>query len=179
MFTTVIITFPGHVEDEARRVACFLQEGKCDYVHIRKPSWERSEVEALLQAIPQALHERLVLHDRFELAVAYRLHGVHVNARNPLPPQGFAGSVSRSLHSLEQVARWKRHYAFVSLSPLFDSISKQGYRAAFTAGELERAKAAGIIDEKVFALGGVTFERLPAVQAMGFGGAMLLGDAWK
>ncbi len=179
MFTTVIITAPGVMADEARRIACFLEAGRCDYVHIRKPSWGRDAVEALLQAIPEALHERLVLHDRFELATAYGLHGVHVNSRNPMPPEGFTGRVSRSLHSIEEVARWKRDYTFVSLSPLFDSISKQGYRAAFTPDELAAAKAEGIIDEKVFALGGITFQRLPVVQSMGFGGAMLLGDAWK
>ncbi|MCD8310765.1 MAG: thiamine phosphate synthase [Prevotellaceae bacterium] len=179
MFTTVIITAPGVVADEARRVACFLDEGKCDYVHIRKPSWGRDAVEALIQSIPKEWHRCLVLHDRFELATAYGLHGVHVNSRNPVPPVGFTGSVSRSLHSIEEVARWKAHYTFVSLSPLFDSISKQGYRAAFTPDELAAAKAAGIIDEKVFALGGITFQRLPVVQSMGFGGAMLLGDAWK
>jgi thiamine-phosphate pyrophosphorylase len=67
----------------------------------------------------------------------------------------------------------------VSLSPIYDSISKQGYRAAFTREELLKAAQDGIIDNKVYALGGVTFSRLEEVKALGFGGAMILGDAWR
>lgn len=69
--------------------------------------------------------------------------------------------------------------AYLSLSPIFDSISKQGYHAAFTHEQLAEARRAGIIDHRVLALGGVTFARLPEVEAMGFGGAMILGDAWR
>ena len=29
------------------------------------------------------------------------------------------------------------------------------------------------------ALGGITFDRLHIIEKMGFGGAMILGDAWK
>ena len=45
--------------------------------------------------------------------------------------------------------------------------------------EIEKAHRDGIIDNKVMALGGVTFSRLEEVANMGFGGAMILGDAWK
>ncbi len=67
----------------------------------------------------------------------------------------------------------------MSLSPIFDSISKQGYRAAFTSAQLEEARRRGIIDKRVMALGGVTFDRVKEVLEMGFGGAMILGDAWR
>ncbi len=147
-------------------------------MHIRKPGAAISEVEKFLLSIPRVLHCRLSLHDHFSLAVRYHLFGVHTNSRNPLPPQGFQGSVSRSCHSLGEVARLKRDYDFVSLSPVFDSISKAGYRSAFSIEQLRQAHEAGIIDEKVFALGGVTFSLLPEVRSIGFGGAMILGDAW-
>ena len=88
-------------------------------------------------------------------------------------------STSRSCHSLEEVTEWKERCNYVSLSPIFDSISKQGYRSAFSREELQQARRDGIIDDKVFALGGITFDRLPEVETLGFGGAMILGDAWK
>lgn len=44
---------------------------------------------------------------------------------------------------------------------------------------LKEARAKGIVDNKVLALGGVTFSRIDEVLNMGFGGAMILGDAWK
>jgi thiamine-phosphate pyrophosphorylase len=67
----------------------------------------------------------------------------------------------------------------MSLSPIFDSISKPGYNSAFTAEQIAEARRQGLIDERVMALGGVTFDKIDDVLKMGFGGAMILGDAWK
>ena len=175
----IVITLPEMVEGEAPLIEAFLRRGIAHSVHLRKPTATVEQLEALVRAVPADLHPRLVLHDHFALAVEFGLQGVHLNRRNPLPPAGWQGSVSRSCHSLAEVAEWKARCTYVSLSPIFDSISKQGYRAAFTPRELEQARREGIIDHRVLALGGVTFGRLPDVAAMGFGGAMVLGDAWN
>ena len=179
MFTTIIITRPTFFDGEAARIAEHLRRGNASLVHIRKPDSTVEDVERLLKEIPHDLWCRLVLHDHFGLAVRYGLHGVHLNSRNSLPPEGWAGSVSRSCHDLKEIAEWKERCNYVSLSPIFDSISKQGYHSAFTEEDIRKAVADGMIDEKVYALGGVTFARLAAVEAMGFGGAMILGDAWR
>ena len=65
------------------------------------------------------------------------------------------------------------------LSPIFDSISKNGYRAAFTAEELRTAAARGLLGDRTLALGGITPDRLAAVRDYGFGGAALLGSIWQ
>ena len=175
---TIVITLSQFFDGEAGQIARLLR-CSIDLIHIRKPQATAEETEHLIQAIPQEYHHRLVLHDHHELAGKYHLHGVHLNSRNPLPPKSWKGSVSRSCHSLEEVKEWKERCDYVSLSPIFDSISKQGYRAAFTTEELKKAKEEGIIDHKVLALGGVTFRRMDEVLRMGFGGGMILGDAWK
>ncbi len=179
MFTTIVITLPYFIADEAECIASFIRSGQADIVHIRKPQASRDDVETLLHNIPAELHCRLTLHNHFDLAITYNLHGVHTNSRNLLTPECFKGSVSHSCHSLDEVARLKHKYDFVSLSPIFDSISKLGYMSAFTPESIIQAVASGVIDNKVFALGGVTFNLLPKVREMGFGGAMILGDAWK
>lgn len=179
MFTTIIITKPAFFDGEATRIAEHLRRGSACLVHIRKPGSTAGNVDRLLEKIPSNLRDRLVLHDHFDLAVRYGLYGVHLNSRNPLPPGGWTGSISRSCHTLEEVVMWKEHCDYVSLSPIFDSVSKQGYRSAFTDEEIRKAVADGIIDKKVYALGGVTFARLADVEQMGFGGAMILGDAWR
>ena len=51
--------------------------------------------------------------------------------------------------------------------------------SAFTDNDIADASRKGIIDGKVYALGGVTYKRIETVKSMGFGGAMILGDAWK
>ncbi len=174
----IVITLPYFFDGEAEHIARLLQSG-IDLIHIRKPKASAEEIRRLLFEIPAEYRARLVLHDHFQLAEAYGLHGVHLNNRNPFPPQGWAGSVSRSCHTLEEVMEWKPRCDYVSLSPIFDSISKQGYRSAFSLEMLKEARLKGIVDSKVFALGGVTFSRIDGVLNMGFGGAMILGDAWK
>ena len=80
-----------------------------------------------------------------------------------------------AVHAIEEVKTWKPACSHVFLSPVFDSISKQGYRAGFTPEILRRASGEGIIDEKVIALGGVTPDKLQLLHSLGFGGAAMLG----
>ena len=201
IFMVIVITKPEFFEGEAEQIVQLLDSGRADLVHIRKPlvsladsarglelaelaelaGLERLErLERLIQALPARVYGRLVLHDCFELALKYQLHGVHLNSRHPQPPEGFKGAISISCHSLKELAECrKKPYAYMSLSPIFDSISKPGYHSAFTAEEIAKARRQGLIDERVMALGGVTFDKVNDVLKMGFGGAMILGDAWK
>lgn len=175
---TIVITLPYFFDGEAEQIVQLLHSS-VDLIHIRKPESKAEELERLIMSISSEYYPRLVLHDHHELAMKYHLHGVHLNGRNPQPPQGWEGSVSKSCHSLEEVKEWKEKCDYVSLSPIFDSISKQGYHAAFSSTEIEEASRQGIIDKKVLALGGVTFNKIDDVLRMGFGGGMILGDAWK
>ena len=176
----IVITRPDFFEGEAAKIAQLLQSGRADLVHIRKPRASQSEVEQLLFSIPSELYSRLVLHDHHSLAIKYGLRGVHLNSRNPEPPAGWSGAVSISCHTLSELSECRRKpYAYMSLSPIFDSISKRGYRSAFSADDIAAARSQGLIDERVMALGGITFDIITEIKEMGFGGAMILGDAWK
>lgn len=174
----IVITLPYFFHGEAEQIAQLLR-GQVDFVHIRKPEASSEELERLIMEIPLWCRDRLVLHDHHELAQKYALYGVHLNSRNPNPPQGWTGSVSRSCHSMAEVVEWKEKCNYVSLSPIYDSISKKGYSSKFTADEISDAHHLGIIDDRVMALGGVTFGKIDEVLEMGFGGGMILGDAWK
>ena len=68
---------------------------------------------------------------------------------------------------------------YLFLSPIFDSISKRGYLSQFSIESLQNAAEEGLIDGKVFALGGVTQAKLPLLHELGFGGAAMLGAAWQ
>lgn len=176
---TIIITLPYFFEGEAQKIASFLEDGIADLVHIRKLGESEADVELLIKQIPQHYRSRLVIHDHHQLAVKYALYGIHLNSRFPVAPEVWQGSISRSCHSLEELKAWKDRCNYLSLSPIFDSISKKGYMSAFSEEQILRARQEGIIDQKVVALGGVTFSKLKKVKEMGFGGAMILGDAWK
>ena len=176
----IVITKPEFFDGEAKRISWLLTSGAADIIHIRKPKASMHQVEQLIQQLPPDVYDRLVLHDHHQLAVKYRLRGVHLNSRNPQSPEGFKGAVSISCHSLSELAECRQQpYVYMSLSPIFDSISKAGYQSAFSAGQIAEARRQGLIDKRVMALGGVTFEKVNDVLEMGFGGAMILGDAWK
>ena len=174
----IVITRPDCFVHEAEDITQLFEVG-LEILHLRKPQSDRESVEALLRAIPAVYHSRIVLHDHFDLAAHYHLRGVHLNRRNPEPPKGHVGTVSRSCHTLEEVQRYKDACDYLFLSPLYDSISKEGYGAAFSPEILEQAHQEGIVDEKVYALGGITCAHLPEIQHWGFGGAALLGDIWQ
>lgn len=174
----IVITAPEFLPGEAELMQAMLDRG-VDRVHLRKPGCPAAELAALIERFPSAYRPCITLHDHFPLQQAYRLGGVHLNGRNPLPPAAFRGTVSRSCHSLEEVAAHRTTADYLFLSPVFDSISKEGYRAAFPPEALHAAATAGIIDGKVMALGGVSARNLPEVRDFGFGGAALLGDIWS
>ena len=75
--------------------------------------------------------------------------------------------------------RYKADYDYLLLSPIFDSISKQGYRSGFSDEELRRASDEGIIDHKVIALGGVTPDRIGYLESLNFGGVAMMGAIYK
>ena len=174
----IVITRPDFFPHEAEEITQLFAAG-LEILHLRKPQSDAAALETLLRAIPSEYHSRIVLHEHFDLAVRYSLRGMHLNRRNPEAPAGYTGAVSRSCHSLEEVQSHKSACEYVFLSPIYDSISKEGYGAAFSKECLRKAHNDGIIDQKVYALGGITGEHLPEIHSLGFGGAALLGDIWQ
>lgn len=173
----IAITTPNFIECEASVIPHLLQLG-IDLVHIRKPSATSEQLALLLNSLPTWCYDQLVVHDCLELANKYNLKGVHLNRRNHTVPDNFKGSVSMSCHSLEEVEIKKDMADYVFLSPIFNSISKNGYNSAFSKEELHNAMKQGTIDKKVIALGGVSLANIETVKDLGFGGAALLGDIW-
>ena len=177
MMRILVITDVPFTATEPAAIRQLLDEG-VERVHLRKPDASEEALRRLIEALPAECYPRLTLQDRLPLAVEYGLGGAHLNRRNAAVPAGFRGLVSRSCHTLDEVAA---HPAcdYLFLSPLFDSISKSGYRAAFTDGELRDAAVRGLLGERVVALGGIRPELLPRVRELGFGGAALLGAVWR
>ena len=134
----IAVTPPAFHDGEAAFISRLLAGG-VDVVHLRKPGSAEAECAGLLEALSEDERARVVVHDHFGLAARYGLMGIHLNSRNPSVPEGFRGQLSRSCHSLEEVRRFKPECGYVFLSPVFDSISKQGYASAFSAGDLHRA----------------------------------------
>jgi len=168
----IAITFPYFFEGEDAAICRLLDRG-WERVHIRKPEADAASVATLIERIPGRYYPAITLHDHFELAERYGLGGIHLNRRNPVAPAGWQGVTSRSCHSLEEVVSC-RNLDYLTLSPIYDSISKPGYNSRFDIKTLKT-----VCLDNVYAMGGVTFSRLRELQDVGFAGAAMLSEAWK
>lgn len=170
-FKLIAITPETTMPDETKRI-CRLLDAGFDYVHIRKPHWQEDEIRRFITEIPTRYRGRLKLHDHFRLANELQLAGIHLNSRNPEVPVGYSGQISKSCHSLQELQQ-TGCFDYVFLSPVFDSICKQGYRSNFSEEEL--SEAAPLLNEKVVALGGITADKISRLRRWGFGGGAFLG----
>ncbi|MGM9761783.1 MAG: thiamine phosphate synthase [Candidatus Cryptobacteroides sp.] len=169
-------TFFGGEEELVRR----LFDSGLERLHLRKPGATREELARFLDSLRASDRARIVLHDHFRLCLRYGCAGVHLNSRNPSLPAELEGvSVSRSCHSLEELGTWKESCNYLFLSPIYDSISKEGYGSAFPREELEKARESGLLDSRVYALGGVSLEHIDELRGLGFGGVAVLGALWQ
>lgn len=174
----IVITTPTYFIEEDKILTALFDEG-LDILHLRKPDTAPVYAERLLTLIPEKYHRRIVVHDHFYLKDEYKLKGIHLSHRNPLMPDNYTGHVSASCHTLDEVVADKKVCDYVFLSPIFNSISKDGYKSAFTPEKIRDAAEKGIIDKKVMALGGVDEKNILRIKNFGFGGAAVLGGLWN
>lgn len=178
MIGLVAITLPEFFPAEAQCINSLFASG-LPMLHLRKPEANLCDVERLLLSIDTRYYDRIAIHYHHELAMRYSLGGIHLSGIAPDVPAGWQGRVSRSCHSLAEVEQYSPQCSYVFLSPIFDSISKQGYNSKFTLSDLQSAAVQGIINSRVVALGGITTDNLSQVRALGFGGAAVLGALWQ
>ena len=177
----IVITRPDFFDGETELVNNLFRAGM-ERLHLRKPKSSEEELVSWLQNIDSQYYGRIVLHDHFNLISRFPLGGVHLNSRNPEYHKTTAEqdiTISRSCHSIAEIIQYKSKCNYLFLSPIYDSISKEGYGAAFSRIDLKQAADKGIIDSKVLALGGVSLEHIPELRSMGFGGAAVLGALWQ
>ena len=174
----IVITRPTYFVEEDKIITALFDEG-LEILHLRKPDTPPVYAERLLTLIPEKYRKRIVVHGHFYLKEEYGLKGIHLNGRNPEIPENYSGLLSTSCHSLQELEEKKPSFDYVFLSPIFDSISKEGYRSQYTPEQIREAVSEGIIDRRVVALGGVDADRIQEVKDYGFGGAAVLGDLWN
>lgn len=121
----------------------------------------------------------LLINDRVDLALALQLEGVHLRAsslsvsaaRRLLGPHRLLGV---STHSVEEVRRAQVDGAdYVVVGPVFDTPSKRAFGAPLGLSRL--ADACGAVSIPVFAIGGITADRIAEVREAGAWGVAMIG----
>lgn len=173
----ILITLPEFFEGEAKIINDIFSEG-LDILHLRKPNATAGEVRRLVEQVDRQFHDKIVLHSHYHLTETLGLRGVHLGVHRQLDDKKINAQLSFSCHKLDEVMAHKQSCAYVFLSPIFNSISKEGYASAFSLQTLWEARDEGVIDDKVIALGGITPETARIALDIGFGGVAVLGDVW-
>ncbi len=177
----ILISSPGDKPNEVRSVKRIFEMGLSRF-HLRKPDWSLDNLRKYLNEFPDEYLRRIVVHRRRELLKDFPLAGYHLSSREDYSEKDFEGSLSRSFHTLEELKESEEQLDYVFLGPIFDSISKQGYKAAFPPTKLrgyfvERRKAR-LKRPRIVALGGIVPDKVRVALSLGFDGVAALGGVW-
>ncbi|HZG00353.1 MAG TPA: thiamine phosphate synthase [Chitinophagales bacterium] len=158
--------------------------------HVRKPKYSTEKLRSYLEKFDKRFRDRLVIHTHHELAIPYKVKGVHLTERHrkKLKFKSWITmqwvryrrpdiQVSTSFHVIQSILKnYNPKYRYVFLNPIFDSISKIGYKSTFNEHSLRDALQK--TKYKVIAMGGVTHDNIDKVADMGFAGFSLAGTLW-
>ena len=174
----MVISSEHDFEGEAELVTELFSSG-LQIFHLRKPRWAAGDMRNFIQKIPIEFHSRIVTHSHFKISEEFNLKGIHLNEENRKSDRQFGHYeiVSTSFHSLKDMADDKFPYQYVFLSPVFNSLSKTDYHAAFDLKELQQSLS--ISRQNIIALGGVQASNIQLVKDAGFYGAAVLGAVWQ
>jgi thiamine-phosphate pyrophosphorylase len=174
----IVMTKPTFFVEEDKILANLFEEG-LENLHLYKPGAAPMFSERLLTLLGDDYHHKITVHGHFYLKEEYRLKGIHIDDAFTEPPAGYRGNVTRTCHAISELKEAKRHSNYVFLHSIFDSQTNADEKQSFTREELETAAKQGLIDKKVYALGGMNLDNVKEAKALGFGGVVICGDLWN
>jgi thiamine-phosphate pyrophosphorylase len=186
----VVVSPEREVTDEHALVQEMFRLGLQTY-HVRKPKYTTEKLRSYLSRFDKRFMDRIVIHTHHELAVPFKLKGIHLTERHRKKKRFKTWltmkyvkfrmpniQVTTSFHVIQSIVRkYNPEYRYVFLNPIFESISKVGYKSTFNDDSLR----AGLKKTKyeVLAMGGVTFDNIDKVVDYGFHGFGLVGTLWQ
>ena len=156
----IVMTKPTFFVEEDKILANLFEEG-LENLHLYKPGASPMYSERLLTLLGDDYRNRITVHGHFYLKEEFRLRGIHIDDAHTEPPVG------------------KKQSNYVFLHSIYDSQTNKDEKSSFTREELEAASKEGLIDKKVFALGGMNIDNVKEMKELGFGGVVICGDLWN
>lgn len=185
----IVITPAEDVDNELDIVGALFASG-LQLLHLRKPGYSIGQYRNYISSIDPSYHARIVVHDHFALFAEFGLSGIHLNSTMKADKQVWfdispiaLSSVSTSFHSWDELQGNDVPYRYIFISPVFDSISKQGYKAGVDLAGAKQLKLQYPLKDKflpqIVALGGVGKNEIRLLKETGFDGAAMLGYVWQ
>lgn len=184
----IVITSPILITNEINTIHSLFENG-LELLHIRKPNFTETEMKQLLSGIIQNYRDRLVLHNHHHLASSFGVERIHFSeskrktllmlpGKSPFEAYKTKGfHLSTSVHTLEDFNALNSVFEYAFLSPIFPSISKDGYSAKTDL--LEAIKNRTNYATKLIALGGIESKNVVRALENGFDNVALLGTIWN
>ena len=175
----IVVTPPTYFEAEGKLINDYFDAG-LEVLHIRKPDQERVQFTSLMSEIRPEFYPRIAIHQHHDLAKEFGLRRLHfteqqrkAQSAGKLHELAVAGyRLSSSVHQIDTFAGLEE-FSYVFFGPVFDSISKKGYKSKLKEGFVLPPHK-----QKVFAIGGAHAGRFKEINSMNFDGAAVLGSLW-
>ncbi len=196
----ILVTYPQALPHETRLITNLMEED-WDFLHVRKPDYDKDELINFLEMIPQ-YHHKVVLHSHYELMRDFDVAGINITGKalaNLTYEDELTSScdirelcvkdgqvycygmkpdlVSYSAHGFSEIQQLNFETGYVFLSPIFDSISKPNYTSKFEDHDI-LSDFLHRTNRRVIALGGVDNDKLTTCSDLGFDGYAMLGSIW-
>jgi len=178
----VIISNPEQIPQEHQIINELFDEG-LELFHLRKPNYSKTILVNLLKKINPEHYSKIVLHQHYVLNKYFNINRLHFSESkrlsdfnsglNLFKTLGFW--LSTSVHSINDYEQLPKEFSYAFYGPLFESISKPGYKPA--SSEIIQIKKK--TETKIIAIGGIKPENIRQVMKQGFDGVALLGAVWN
>ena len=174
----IVVSDSALRKNEAASINALFDEG-LEVFHLRKPFATIEETAQLLHEINTAHLSKIAIHQHHHLAHKFgikRLHYPEAKRKNIIEEewlrlQNTDFILSTSVHDVNEPVDHSFDYVFYG--PVFDSISKQGYRSVVAENfTLPKTK------NKWIAIGGIDRTNCTRAFEMGFDGVAVLGAIW-
>ncbi len=176
----IVISYSQDINSEHELLISLFNAGLENF-HLRKPDYSVEDYKKYIEIIPEKYHKNIVVHKYIDLFNEYNLKGVHFSSENKYRINEFNNlqiQKSISCHNFHEILNL-RGFSYAFLSPVFDSISKEGYHSNFSSDELTAFFQKKSIPAKVIALGGISSENINKALSLGFDGVAVMGALWN
>ncbi len=175
----ILLTSEENNSAEREQLIYFFENG-LSLLHVRKPGMTEEELHDWLSDFEEEYIRKMVLHQHHKLAEDFRLKGIHLKENFRSKKKDLAQyaeqyklngfTVSSSFHDLKKVKSEASLFDYVFLSPVFTSVSKNGYK-----GQAFNVKS---LPHKIIALGGIESGKISKAKELGYAGVAVLGAVW-
>lgn len=174
----IVITPETLVHKEIDIISELFKEG-LDVLHVRKPGISQDELAAYLQSIDEMYRSQICLHQWLSLAESFGINRFHYKdgAQSSRQKKNSATILSASTHSMDTFNKLPNEFGYAFLSPVFESISKVGYKPKVNMGKALEQRSN--FKTRLVALGGVDSENIAYLLESGYDEVALSGAIWN